>query len=45
VHLVRRAHRLEQNAVDAVADLQLLFLRLDVNIARALPYRSGFCLL
>src|SRR5205823_5986218 len=33
VHRVRRGHRLEQNAVNAVTDAEKLFFRLDVNIA------------
>ena len=36
VHRVRRVHRLEEDAVDAVADLERLFLGLDVDVAGAL---------
>ena len=37
--LHRRAHDVVENAVDAVADAQLLLVRLDVDVARALLNR------
>src|SRR5262249_39964073 len=41
VHRVRRVHRLEEHAVNAVTHLQSLFLGLNVNIAGALLNRVG----